>query len=151
MNCLDTEILCTNAAWVGARSNDPIVFELPPVTVIVEIHSGIDVLILNPAIMWNIGYPAAWIASAEIIALAGLGIHAADLRRSIGAYELHTDGGLFQAQNSLVRREEEVVVAATSEVLDRRVRLPLVSFKAHGQIAKRFERGLIYFLFTSDS
>ena len=61
------------------RRDREIVFELPPLSVVEQVHAGIDVLILHSGIGGNVGVPLAGIIAEEVVAGAGQDIQADDI------------------------------------------------------------------------
>src|SRR5690242_697477 len=78
-----------NLPWVGAWRQHEVILQLPLVTVIDQVHTGIDVGILNPGIVGHVGAPLRGIVADEVVAPARQLLQPAYLRSHVGANKPH--------------------------------------------------------------
>src|SRR5206468_9923180 len=74
---------------VGARSNEEVVFELLLIAVVDEVHSGIDVLVFDLPVPWNLRVPVLAIVADKVIALPGQFVFLGYARRRVAVDQLH--------------------------------------------------------------
>ena len=102
---------------IRARRDDEVVFELLLIAVVDEVHSGIDVLVFDCPVAWNLRVPVSAIAADDVVALSGQFVVLRDARCRVAVNQLHPQRrrhgalGRFrrspaQRQNSFGRREE---------------------------------------------
>ena len=68
-------LLCANEGEVNhfgidARSDNEVVFQLPLIAVVKNVHSRINSAIVNPAKVGNIYPPTLWVIADEVVAFA---------------------------------------------------------------------------------
>ena len=80
----------SDRAGVGTWGDDEIVFHLLMVSVVDEIHPGIHVAVLDPAVGGDVGVPGSGMFANEVVALSGQRFQSDYLRAGIGSQESHT-------------------------------------------------------------
>ena len=142
---------------IGAGGDHEVVFELPLVAVIDQVHPGVDVPVLDLHVCGNVGAPLLGIIADEVVAFARQLTDPGHRWRGVGAEELHAQhcsSALFRldkpglAGNSMLGvrvclsehehrlggGQEQGIAAAAGEELDLWFGLPLVCLEAQWQL-----------------
>ena len=121
-----------NADRVGVRRDDEIVL----VPVEVEIDARVNAAVPDLGELLDIGVPAPWVRSGEIVAAPGKQLHARSGRLGVGAGE--TDIQAVYAKTSTIQKREGVRAGAANET-HIVAGLAYVRFECQGQL-RRGER-----------
>jgi hypothetical protein len=113
-NLTRTFPLDTNLFRIGARRDDPVVFELALIAVEDQIDSRIHSSQRHFAVVSNVGPPLGRIVADEIIADAGLFIQRLDSQLGIRADQLHPlDRSVAPGEYGFVRGHKQRVAGST--------------------------------------
>ena len=69
---------------VGTGLDDEVVLQLPLVAVVDDIDAGVDIQILNPTVVGDVGVPLRRVVAEEVVARAGLFVPPGNLGRRVG-------------------------------------------------------------------
>jgi hypothetical protein len=122
---IDANLLSTlerqlNDIRVRAGGDDEVVFELPLITVVDEVHPGINILVTHSPVLWNLSVPVPAIAADDVIALSRQFVVLRNLRCRVAVNELHPQfmRSVEQSHDGFGRCEKECVTSASRHELD---------------------------------
>src|SRR5258706_13084872 len=91
----------TDHRGVSPGGHDPVMLKLFSVAVEDEVYSRINAAVLDSPEVGNVGVPLAWLASSEVVALAGQCVYASQRWFPAHGAELHTQRHGLRASRKL--------------------------------------------------
>ena len=82
-----------DGAEVGARTHDEVVFQLPLITVVDEVDTGIDLAVTDLRVGGDVDPPLRGIVADEVVGLAGQFLQPRHARIGVGVGEAHAQHG----------------------------------------------------------
>ena len=95
-----------NSGWIGARSHDEVILQLPIVPVPHEIDTRIDAILPDTGVLRDIRAPLRGVVPKEVIDAAGQLLYSFSLRVGSGVLQLHTDCCLVFVADGLIAQQE---------------------------------------------
>ena len=83
-----------DAAGIGVRRDQEVVFQLPLIAVVDQVDAGIDAGVFHPGEVGHVALPSRGVVADEVVARARQPFESGELRMRIGADETHAHHGV---------------------------------------------------------